>query len=134
MYGAFMLPLQATSIIRICLAYWVLCRGANLRSEDLDFTEQLLGAQAGQIRMIFKQCSGQDEDLARQLRNALYEGLFYFVIQLANKEVQVSAKRSTKRASIVSVPEYLRFNSKHASPFVFLFGWSCSVPSIRSCP
>ncbi|CDJ33814.1 uncharacterized protein EMH_0085560 [Eimeria mitis] len=82
--------MEATNILRICLAYWILSRGSNLRPEDIEVTEQLLGAQTGLVQIIFKQSSGEDEDLSRQLRSILYEGLFYFVTQLANKEVQRS--------------------------------------------
>ena len=87
-------------MLRICLAYWVLSKGANLISEDLDFAEQLLGAQTGLLHTIFKQCSGQEEGLSRQLRSSLYESLFYFVVQLANREVQVSDKHSVNKLPV----------------------------------
>ncbi|CDJ52117.1 hypothetical protein, conserved [Eimeria brunetti] len=82
--------MEATSILRICLVYWVLSRGTNLRSEDIDLTEQLLGTQKGLVHTLFKQCSEQEEDVSAQLRSALYESLFDFVVQLANRQLQRS--------------------------------------------
>ncbi|OEH74663.1 hypothetical protein cyc_07155 [Cyclospora cayetanensis] len=79
---------EAVAAVRICLAYWILSKGISLRPEDADVTEILLGSQAGSVQSLIQQCTGNQEDVLRHLRNALYDDLFEHVVNLTNKSLQ----------------------------------------------
>lgn len=81
--------LQAANALRICLAYWILSKGFHLRAGDVDVIEALLGSPSGSVLSVLQQSSGRLEEVTRQIRNALYDGLFGYVLNLANKSVQV---------------------------------------------
>lgn len=81
--------LQATSAIRICLAYWILSKSSQLTHDDLDVVETVLGTQKGAVFLVLQKCSLGLQEAARQIRNSLYDGLFNYLLNQANKSAQV---------------------------------------------
>ncbi|CDJ62831.1 Proteophosphoglycan ppg4, related, related, partial [Eimeria necatrix] len=127
---------EAAYTIRICLAYWVLCRGTYLRSEDFDAAEVFLGSPKGRLHLLFERSPECHEDLVRQLRNTLYDTVFHYVVQLGNKSIQRSFQslvphdaytRQSKVLNVVIEESPLHTNTEGQLSFT---GLSCQAMQV----
>ncbi|KAL8439567.1 hypothetical protein Efla_007427 [Eimeria flavescens] len=97
--------LEAVNAIRICLACWLLSRGSDLQSADLDLIELLLGSAKGSLSALLQRCPSGIQKAALSLRNILYEAVFNSVLKAATKAVQVSFSLpgSTRSQALIAV-------------------------------
>ncbi|KAL8446936.1 hypothetical protein Emed_004693 [Eimeria media] len=81
---------EAANAIRICLACWILSKGAALASEDLDAVETLLGSRKGAVLSILQGVPTEPQKAAIHLRNVLYDDIFNYVLKAANTSARLA--------------------------------------------